>query len=362
MSDDKKIDETTDKTVENVADTTAANANDDVITKFDIVFDDVDGADDADSGTTGTTGTDDGDDTVASLVDADADVSETSSESDANNAESESDVDDSDADKTDKADKTDGAATTSAVKTLPIESVEVVEAESTAKHIDHEIRHKDAFKFKAYPVLALKHASYAPDRKGGDVLHDVSMEFYSRKTHAVLVDAESEHAAVMGLLSGLMRPTDGKVMFKSQDLLELMPQEYRGHFVGIVSQKYALLPYLSAVENIVMAMEASGRNFLKAKPILAAELLENVGFPDEKNDVRVTDLLEVDRRKAAIARALACEPAVILTDEPTGQLGDDGRDEVLKLLRSLTRKDDHCVVIVTENRDLAKSCDYTYTL
>ena len=356
MSDDKKIDETTDKTVDNVADTTAANANDDVITKFDIVFDDVDDADDADSGTASTTGTDDGGDTAASLVDADADVSETSGESNADNTESE--ADDSEAD----ADKADSAATTSAAKTLSVESVEVVEAESTAKHIDHEIRHKDAFKFKAYPVLALKHASYAPDRKGGDVLHDVSMEFYARKTHAVLVDAESEHAAVMGLLSGLMRPTDGKVMFKSQDLLELMPQEYRGHFVGIVSQKYALLPYLSAVENIVMAMEASGRNFLKAKPILAAELLENVGFPDEKNDVRVNDLLEVERRKAAIARALACEPAVILTDEPTGQLGDDGRDEVLKLLRSLTRKDDHCVVIVTEDRDLAKSCDYTYTL
>lgn len=240
--------------------------------------------------------------------------------------------------------------------------VEVVEAESTAKHIDREIRHRNEFKFKTYPTLALKHASYASDRKGGDVLHDVNMEFYARKTHAVLVDADNERAAVMGLLSGLMRPTDGKVMFKSQELLELMPQEYRGHFVGMIPQRYALLPYLSAVQNIVMTMEASGRNFLKAKPILATELLEGVGFPDEKNDVPVSELLEIDRRKAAIARALACEPAVILADEPVAQLGDDGRDEVMKLLRSLTRKDDHCVVIVTEDRELAKSCDYTYTL
>lgn len=350
MSDDKKTtkpDDLSDKDLEKTESaetvdetTTVGTDTDDVITKFDIVFDDdsVDDTDDADDDTADTDGTTGAADAAGTTDDESADAA---------NAKSEA--------------KTTAAAKPAA-KPATVKPVEVVEAESTAKHIDREIRHKNDFKFKTYPTLALKHASYASDRKGGDVLHDVSMEFYARKTHAVLVDAENERAAVMGLLSGLMRPTDGKVMFKSQELLELMPQEYRGHFVGMIPQRYALLPYLSAVQNIVMTMEASGRNFLKAKPILATELLEGVGFPDEKNDVPVSELLEIDRRKAAIARALACEPAVILADEPTGQLGDDGRDEVMKLLRSFTRKDDHCVVIVTEDRELAKSCDYTYTL
>ncbi|MBT1176895.1 ABC transporter ATP-binding protein [Bifidobacterium callimiconis] len=356
MSDDKKTtkpDDLSDKdlekteSTETVDETTTVGADaDDVITKFDIVFDDdsVDDTDNAADDTAGTTSTDDDNNAGEADKASDESADETSAKT---NAKSEA--------KTTAADKP-------AAKPATVKPVEVVEAESTAKHIDREIRHRNEFKFKTYPTLAFKHVSYAPDRKGGDVLHDVSMEFYARKTHAVLVDAENERAAVMGLLSGLMRPTDGKVMFKSQELLELMPQEYRGHFVGMIPQRYALLPYLSAVQNIVMTMEASGRNFLKAKPILAAELLENVDFPDEKNDVPVSELLEIDRRKAAIARALACEPAVILADEPTGQLGDDGRDEVVKLLRSFTRKDDHCVVIVTEDRDLAKSCDYTYTL
>ncbi|MBW3087429.1 ATP-binding cassette domain-containing protein [Bifidobacterium sp. 82T24] len=239
---------------------------------------------------------------------------------------------------------------------------EPVEAEHAAAHIDREIDTDDAFKFRSYPALALKHASYAPDRKGGDVLHDVDMEFHARRFYSVWAQSEAERVAVVGLLSGLMAPTDGKVMFKSQELHELTPLEYRGHFMGLIPQRYALREDLSAVQNLVLTMEASGRNFLKAKPILAAEQLEAVGFPDAKNDRPVHDLLEVEKRKAAIARALVCEANVILADDPTGQLGDEARQEIMTLLRRLTRRDDHCVILVTEDKETAESADIMYRL
>ncbi|PJM74094.1 hypothetical protein CS006_02845 [Bifidobacterium primatium] len=244
----------------------------------------------------------------------------------------------------------------------PAAPVEVVEAEHAASHIDSELGAGGDFAFRSYPVLALKHASYAPDSKGGDVIHDANMEFHARRLYAIWAQSEAEHVAIGGLLSGLMAPTSGKVMFKSQELNELTPAEYRGHFMGLIPQRYALRPDLSAVQNLVLTMEASGRNFLKAKPILAAEMLETVGFPEEKNDKPVRDLLEVERRKAAIARALICEANVIVIDEPTGQLGEQASHEIMKLLRRLPKRDDHCVIIITGDKALAESADHMFAL
>ncbi|NEG95392.1 ATP-binding cassette domain-containing protein [Bifidobacterium sp. SMB2] len=242
------------------------------------------------------------------------------------------------------------------------DEAEAVEAEHAASHIDNELGTGGDFAFRSYPVLALKHASYAPDSKGGDVIHDANMEFHARRLYAIWAQSDAEHVAIGGLLSGLMAPTSGKVMFKSQELNELTPAEYRGHFMGLIPQRYALRPDLSAVQNLVLTMEASGRNFLKAKPILAAEMLETVGFPEEKNDKPVRDLLEVERRKAAIARALICEANVIIIDEPTGQLGEQAGHEIMKLLRRLPKRDDHCVIIVTGDKALAESADHMFAL
>ncbi|PWG60047.1 ATP-binding cassette domain-containing protein [Bifidobacterium catulorum] len=340
--------------------------------KFDIVFDDAietvtiggdvvdrpdDGADndDADSGDDGVQ-TDDGDDD-GKQADDDGHPSDGVKTSADGHTDADSHTDAED--KAENGTNDDGNAN---VNVSEDADVKPVEAEHAAAHIDREIDTDDAFKFRSYPTLALKHASYAPDGKGGDVLHDVDMEFHARRFYSVWAQSEAERVAVVGLLSGLMAPTAGKVMFKSQELRELTPLEYRGHFMGLIPQRYALREDLSAVQNLVMTMDASGRNFLKAKPILAAEQLEAVGFPDEKNDRPVRDLLEVERRKAAIARALVCEAGVIIADDPTGRLGEDASREIMTLLRNLTRRDDHCVILVTEDKATAESADIMYRI
>lgn len=346
--------------------------------KFDIVFDDAietvtiggdvvdrpdDGADndDADSGDDGVQ-TDDGDDGGKRAGDDDLSSDDVKTSADSTtDADSHTDAED----KAENGTNDDGNANVNVSEDANANAdadVKPVEAEHAAAHIDREIDTDDAFKFRSYPTLALKHASYAPDGKGGDVLHDVDMEFHARRFYSVWAQSEAERVAVVGLLSGLMAPTAGKVMFKSQELRELTPLEYRGHFMGLIPQRYALREDLSAVQNLVMTMDASGRNCLKAKPILAAEQLEAVGFPDEKNDRPVRDLLEVERRKAAIARALVCEAGVIIADDPTGRLGEDASREIMTLLRNLTRRDDHCVILVTEDKATAESADIMYRI
>ncbi|PJM75819.1 ATP-binding cassette domain-containing protein [Bifidobacterium simiarum] len=273
--------------------------------------------------------------------------------------ESDDETDDETGDKTD--DETDEPSEPKVTADDP----EAEQVEHAASAVDRELKsRKDTFTFKTYPTLALKHVSVAAGRggAGGDVLHDVSLEFYQRRTHAVLVSSEAERMAVTGLLAGIVRPTDGKVQFKSQDLHEYTPQEFRGHFMGFIPQRGAVRTDWSAVRNLVAAMDASNRNFLRPKPILAEQLLQQVDFPEEMANKPLTAVKELDRRRAAIARALSCEPSVILADEPTSQLGEETAETVWDLLSGLTRHDDYCVIIVTEDRDLANRADVTYEI
>lgn len=242
---------------------------------------------------------------------------------------------------------------------------EAEEVEHAASTVDGELnRHKDTFTFKTYPTLAMRHVTVAAGRRGngGDVLHDVSLEFHQRKTHAVLVSSEAERMTVVGVLAGIVQPKAGKVQFKSQDLHEFTSQEFRGHFLGFIPQIGAVRSDWSAARNLVATMDASNRNFLRPKPILAEQLLDQVGFPEELAGKPLRELKEVDRRRAAIARALCCEPSVILADEPIAQLGDDAAEAIYDLLAGLTRHDDYCVIIVTTDPELASKADITYRI
>ena len=174
--------------------------------------------------------------------------------------------------------------------------------------------------------------------------------------HAVLVDAEDneQHQALLATMVGMIRPDRGNVMNKSANLLELEPGEVRGHRLGLVPQQYAVRDDMSAERNLVYAMDASGRTFLKPKPVIARELLHKVHFDVDTPNAPVGKLDVVEQRRVAIARAIACEAEVLIADEPTGGLNDDDSVELLQLLTSLTHGDPkRCVIILTESEAVA---------
>lgn len=239
------------------------------------------------------------------------------------------------------------------------------EAERTALSIDGEIASDDKVMFRRSPTLALVHVTVSTRAKGGephDILHDVNLEFFTRRTHSVLVSSDEQRMAVVGLLAAMVSPTKGRVMYKSQDLREMSVQGYRGHFLGFIPQRFALRDELSALKNLVMTMDGSGRNFLKPKPRIAEELLLKAGLSEERHTLPVRDLLEVERRRVMVARALCCEPSVVLADEPTGRLGAEASESVLELLLSASRKADRCVIVVTSDESVAARADIQYTL
>ena len=200
-----------------------------------------------------------------------------------------------------------------------------------------------------YPVLSLKHVDYTRKVQGRpeQILDDVDLDFQRRRIYSVETTSPSGRAALMALMTGLRAPTQGSVLFRGTDLRQLLASDYRGHQVGAIFGTDALRRDLTAVQNLVYTMDASGRTFLGPKDNLARQLLDEVSFPERLQDKLTTDLDHLDFRLASVARALCCECDVLVADEPTEGLEPGDWDTLLATLKRVSRRHDCTVIILT---------------
>ena len=200
-----------------------------------------------------------------------------------------------------------------------------------------------------YPVLSLKHVDYTRKIQGRpeQILDDVDLEFQRRRIYSVETTSPSVRAAMMALMTGLRAPTQGSVLFRGTDLRQLLASDYRGHQIGAIFGTDALRHDLTAVQNLVYTMDASGRTFLGPKDNLARHLLDEVGFPERLQDKLTADLGHLDFRLASVARALCCECDVLIADEPTEGLEPGDWDTLLATLKRVSRRHDCTVIILT---------------
>ena len=240
-------------------------------------------------------------------------------------------------------------------------------ATAVSTHIDREVKvgDEDLNLLRAYPTLSLHDVTYRDRKTGRTPVEHLTCAFEAGTVSAILVPDGDDMArtAMVGLLSGLLMPESGHLMNRSAEYLSIEPFELRGHRIGLVPQRFAVRGDLSPVRNLVYAMDASNRNFLKPKPVLARELLLASGLDETLLDNRVDSLNEVDRRRVAIARAVCCEAEIVVLDEPLDGLEDGERDTIMELLRSIAHGDPkRCVVVVTQDAAVAESADQTVTL
>ena len=238
---------------------------------------------------------------------------------------------------------------------------------AVSSHIDREVGvgDEDLKLLRSYPTLSLHNVTYRDRKTGRAAIENLTCTFEAGTLAAFLVpDGDTmAQSALVGLLSGLTRPESGRIMNRSAAYDEIEPLELRGHRVGLATQRFAVRDDLSPVQNLVYAMDASNRNFLKPKPVLAREQLLAAGLGEELLDARVGTLGEADRRRVAIARALCCEAEIVVIDEPVEGLEDDERDAIIGLLRAIAHGDPkRCVVVVTQDAAAAESVDQSVTL
>lgn len=240
-------------------------------------------------------------------------------------------------------------------------------ATAVSTHIDREVKvgDEDLNLLRAYPTLSLHDVTYRDRKTGRTPVEHLTCAFEAGTVSAILVPDGDDmaHTAMVGLLSGLLMPESGHLMNRSAEYLSIEPLELRGHRIGLVPQRFAVRVDLSPVRNLVYAMDASNRNFLKPKPMLARELLLASGLDETLLDNRVDSLNEADRRRVAIARAVCCEAEIVVLDEPLDGLEDGERDTIMELLRGIAHGDPkRCVVVVTQDAAVAESADQTVTL
>ena len=255
------------------------------------------------------------------------------------------------------------AASPSATDATPVSKEKPAEAAPVmvASKIDREITNNDSIVFSTYPTLAFKHVTYTVKKGAEPLIDDADFAFHSRRLYAVRVHSDEQRIAAISLMANMAHPTTGHVMFKSKDLEELTGAEYRGHFAGLIPQLNAVRGELSAMDNIVNAMEGSGRNFLKPKPLIAESLLNKVGVASEYHDALVATMPDVMRRRVAIAKALCCEPSLIIADNPVLDIEDPERGELLDLFKRIAHKDGKTVIII-DSTDGPLPADRTYML
>lgn len=194
-------------------------------------------------------------------------------------------------------------------------------------------------------------------------LKDITLRILPGEFVAVVGKSGSGKTTLLNILAGIDRPTDGTILIGGTriDLLtESQLAEWRGRTIGLVFQFFQLLPTLTIVENVMLPMD-----FVEAIPSAkrrarALELLENVGIVDQA-DKLPTALSGGQQQRAAIARALANDPPILMADEPTGNLDEATRASVLELFVRLNASG-RTVIVVTHERDISAYTDRQVTL
>ena len=166
----------------------------------------------------------------------------------------------------------------------------------------------------------------------------------------------SGKSTLLHMLGGLDRPTSGKVFVDGKDIFSLKDEEltiFRRRKIGFVFQSYNLVPVLNVYENIVLPIELDGNKVDKG---YVKELINTLGIK-EKLDNLPNQLSGGQQQRVAIARALAAKPAIVLADEPTGNLDTRTSQDVLGLLKVTGDKFGQTIVMITHNPELAQLAD-----
>jgi ABC-type lipoprotein export system ATPase subunit len=211
------------------------------------------------------------------------------------------------------------------------------------------------------PITALDHTSVLFDVGGQQVwaLQNVSLAIGSGASLSVVGKSGSGKSTLISLLALLRRPNRGRVLVRGADVGSLSDAELsalRARHVGTVFQSFHLDGAFTAQENAMMAWHFGSDLSRRAARARARHLLELVGIADLA-DRRSSQMSGGERQRVAIARALFGEPALLIADEPTGNLDEDTAGVIADVLFGLPQQTGTSVVVVTHDRDLANRAD-----
>jgi len=190
------------------------------------------------------------------------------------------------------------------------------------------------------------------------ILRGVSLKVQRGEAIGIVGQSGSGKSTLLMLLAGLERPDSGKIAIDGQSLAGMSEDQlarFRGSRIGLVFQSFHLIPTMTALENVAIPLELSGVSNASAKAL--AEL-EAVGLRARASHYPA-QLSGGEQQRVAIARALVTDPAIVVADEPTGNLDEKSGQSVISLLFKLRESRGTTLILVTHDMSLASRCDRT---
>ncbi len=187
-------------------------------------------------------------------------------------------------------------------------------------------------------------------------LDDVSISVDRGEFVAVIGTSGSGKTTLLQLIGGLDRPTSGKVYIDGEDIFSLEDDAltiFRSRHIGFIFQSYNLIPVLNVRQNIVFPVALDGNEIDEA---FFNDIVETLGISDKLNSMP-NELSGGQQQRVAIARAIITKPAIILADEPTGNLDSRTTMDVMGLIKASSKKYNQTVVLITHNESIAQMAD-----
>ncbi|MGN1349608.1 MAG: ABC transporter ATP-binding protein [Anaerovoracaceae bacterium] len=187
-------------------------------------------------------------------------------------------------------------------------------------------------------------------------LDGISLTVEKGEFAAIVGTSGSGKSTLLHMLGGLDRPTEGTVTVDGKDLFSMKDEEltiFRRRKIGFVFQSYNLVPVLNVYENIVLPIQLDGRD---VDQVFIGEIVKTLGL-ESRLDALPGQLSGGQQQRVAIARALGAAPAIILADEPTGNLDSRTSQDVLSLLKVTSQKFSQTIVMITHNEEIAQMAD-----
>ncbi len=197
---------------------------------------------------------------------------------------------------------------------------------------------------------------YGTEENRVKALDGVSLQVQKGEFVSIVGTSGSGKSTLLHMLGGLDNPTSGQIIIDGKDISELSKEElciFRRRKIGFVFQSYNLVPVLNVYENIVLPVELDGN---KVDEKYVEQIIELLGLREKKKSLP-SQLSGGQQQRVAIARALASKPAILLADEPTGNLDSKTSQDVLSLLKVTGEKFSQTIMMITHNEEIAQMAD-----
>ncbi|TDL31952.1 ABC transporter ATP-binding protein [Jeotgalibacillus sp. S-D1] len=212
-------------------------------------------------------------------------------------------------------------------------------------------------------LLSLQQVSYwyKQGSKQQFILKNVDITFERSTFYTIVGPSGSGKTTFLALISALDIPGSGKILYEGTDLSKIGLTRFRNQYVSIVFQSYNLLPYMTAIQNVITGMEITGVKHQNKKQY-AFDLLKRVGITKEQAHQKVLTLSGGQQQRVSIARAISTPANLIVADEPTGNLDEETAKSIITLLQKLAHEEGKCVIVVTHDQSIASNSDVKITL